>query len=322
MAWCVPLPSPIPRCHMLREGRGKFSLSAGRYHSGESVRSPEFLQGTLFYGLTADSPSTVVRSWPGTIRRGRWGRGFGEFGSLGGDVTQPSPVRRRASAIRAIRCALSIRKILSARALRSASPAIATRQAAITILPKPAPLKAPGGKTTGVAGKSCRCRKALVAGQSGGFRGRRSTGIGRVGMRRCTLGSTAPERISGAWAITTPRQRPAKMTAPVIQYQYSAGWSAVRQRGELQHHLGQQWLYLAADVAVWRGADAAKSVLLGSARLWQPGRGCNSSASDYHGGFGNAQIGYRHDAASNQLTGRRRLGGRASARRHLRPDGG
>ncbi len=24
--------------------------------------------------------------------------------------------------------------------------------------------------------------------------------------------------------------------------------------------------------------------------------------SDYHGGFGNAQIGYRHDAASNQLT--------------------
>ncbi len=43
---------------------------------------------------------------------------------------------------------------------------------------------------------------------------------------------------------------------------------------------------------------------------------------DYHGGFGNAQLGYRHDAASNQLTGRRRLGGRASARRDLRSDGG
>ncbi len=114
-----------------------------------------------------------------------------------------------------------------------------------------------------------------------------------------------------------------KMTAPVIQYQYSAGWSAVRQRGELQHHLGQQWLYLAADVAVWRGADAAKSVLLGSARLWQPWtRQQQQRLPDYHGGFGNAQIGYRHDAASNQLTGRRRLGGRASARRHLRPDGG
>ncbi len=33
------------------------------------------------------------------------------------------------------------------------------------------------------------------------------------------------------------------------------------------------------------------------------GRGSNSSvALDYHGGFGNAQLGYRHDAASNQLT--------------------
>ncbi len=37
---------------MLREGRGKFSLSAA-LPLRESVRSPEFLQGTLFYGLTA-----------------------------------------------------------------------------------------------------------------------------------------------------------------------------------------------------------------------------------------------------------------------------
>lgn len=138
--------SAVP--YMLREGRGKFSLSAGRYHSGESVRSPEFLQGTLFYGLTAGftlyGGTQLARDYQA------WalglGRGFGEFGSLGGMSPRPSPVRRRASAIRAIRCALSIRKILSARALRSASPAIATRQAAITILPKPAPLKAPRGK--------------------------------------------------------------------------------------------------------------------------------------------------------------------------------
>ena len=39
---------------MLREGRVKFSLSAGRYHSGQSqTPSPTFLQGTLFYGLPA-----------------------------------------------------------------------------------------------------------------------------------------------------------------------------------------------------------------------------------------------------------------------------
>ncbi len=140
--------SAVP--YMLREGRGKFSLSVGRYHSGgESVRSPEFLQGTLFYGLTAgftlyggtqlarDYQAWALGTGPRFWRVRIAGRGMSP---------RPSPVRRRASAIRAIRCALSIRKILSARALRSASPAIATRQAAITILPKPAPLKAPGGK--------------------------------------------------------------------------------------------------------------------------------------------------------------------------------
>ncbi len=139
--------SAVP--YMLREGRGKFSLSVGRYHSGgESVRSPEFLQGTLFYGLTAGftlyGGTQLARDYQA------WALGLGpRFWRVRiagrGCHPRPSPVRRRASAIRAIRCALSIRKILSARALRSASPAIATRQAAITILPKPAPLKAPRG---------------------------------------------------------------------------------------------------------------------------------------------------------------------------------
>lgn len=62
--------SAVP--YMLREGRGKFSLSAGRYHSGESVRSPEFLQGTLFYGLTAGFTLYGGTQLAGTIRRGRW----------------------------------------------------------------------------------------------------------------------------------------------------------------------------------------------------------------------------------------------------------
>ncbi|STT84419.1 type 1 fimbriae anchoring protein FimD [Klebsiella pneumoniae] len=56
---------------------------------GESVRSPEFLQGTLFYGLTAGftlyGGTQLARDYQA------WalglGRGFGEFGSLGGDVT-------------------------------------------------------------------------------------------------------------------------------------------------------------------------------------------------------------------------------------------
>ncbi len=75
--------SAVP--YMLREGRGKFSLSVGRYHLGESVRSPEFLQGTLFYGLTAGFTlygtqlARDYQAWALGL-----GRGFGEFGSLGG----------------------------------------------------------------------------------------------------------------------------------------------------------------------------------------------------------------------------------------------
>ncbi len=139
--------SAVP--YMLREGRGKFSLSAGRYHSGGVGALAGILQGTLFYGLTAGftlyGGTQLARDYQA------WalglGRGFGEFGSLGGMSPRPSPVRRRASAIRAISgCALSIRKILSARALRSASPAIATRQAAITILPEASALESAQGQ--------------------------------------------------------------------------------------------------------------------------------------------------------------------------------
>ena len=75
---------------MLREGRVKFSLSAGRYHSEQSqARSPTFLQGTLFYGLPAEFTlyggsqlAQDYQSWALGV-----GRGFGELGSLGGDAT-------------------------------------------------------------------------------------------------------------------------------------------------------------------------------------------------------------------------------------------
>ncbi len=77
---------------MLREGRSKFSLSAGRYHlSQHQVRSPQFVQGTLFYGLPAEFTlyggtqlAQDYQAWALGI-----GRGFGELGSLGSDVTGP-----------------------------------------------------------------------------------------------------------------------------------------------------------------------------------------------------------------------------------------
>lgn len=90
MARCVPLPSPIPRCHICCAKGAANSVSAPAATTpGESVRSPEFLQGTLFYGLTAGftlyGGTQLARDYQA------WalglGRGFGEFGSLGGDVT-------------------------------------------------------------------------------------------------------------------------------------------------------------------------------------------------------------------------------------------
>ncbi len=116
-----------------REGRSKFSLSAGRYHlSQHQVGSPQFVQGTLFYGLPAEFTlyggtqlAQDYQAWALGI-----GRGFGELGSLGSDVTWPI-LRPLIDTTPDIHCASSIKRILPRRGPRSASPAIATPPAAI-----------------------------------------------------------------------------------------------------------------------------------------------------------------------------------------------
>ncbi len=75
---------------MLRQGHFKYSLNAGRFHSGAGdVQTPDFLEGVFFYGLP--SQMTVY----GGVRAADnyqaaalgIGRGFGAFGSLGIDDT-------------------------------------------------------------------------------------------------------------------------------------------------------------------------------------------------------------------------------------------
>jgi outer membrane usher protein len=130
---------------MLREGRVKFSLSAGRYHSGQSqARSPTFLQGTLFYGLPAEFTlyggsqlAQDYQSWALGV-----GRGFGELGSLGGDATWANTTTPSGKRSAAIRYGCSTRRILPAPAPHLASPAIATPLAVITTSAKPARLRA------------------------------------------------------------------------------------------------------------------------------------------------------------------------------------
>lgn len=98
--------SAIP--FMLREGRAKYSISVGRYHSGQQdTRSPQFIQSTLFYGLPANLTlyggtqlSQDYQSWAAGI-----GHGFGDLGSLGADVTlastrTPSGKRYRGHSVR------------------------------------------------------------------------------------------------------------------------------------------------------------------------------------------------------------------------------
>ncbi len=140
------LPSPIPRCHICCAKGAANSVSA----PAATTRGVGALAGI--------SAGHFVLRFDGGIHPLRWyaaGPGLSGVGAgpgprfwrvriAGRDVTRavtrtPSGKRYTGHLLRA-----QYQKILSARALRSASPAIATRQAAITILPKPAPLKAPG----------------------------------------------------------------------------------------------------------------------------------------------------------------------------------
>ncbi|AZD09519.1 type 1 fimbriae anchoring protein FimD [Pseudomonas chlororaphis] len=76
---------------MLREGRLKYSLTAGEYRSTASESSkPAFAQGTLIYGMPYDSTL-----YGGLLASGKYsatslgvGHGFGDWGSLSTDVTQ------------------------------------------------------------------------------------------------------------------------------------------------------------------------------------------------------------------------------------------
>lgn len=74
---------------MLRQGRMKYSVSAGRYHypGSTNLHSPTFLQSTIFYGLPMN-----VTAFGGMLAAQNYhsvafgmGKGFGDFGALSVD---------------------------------------------------------------------------------------------------------------------------------------------------------------------------------------------------------------------------------------------
>jgi len=81
--------SAVP--YMLRQGHLKYSMSGGRYHysGSNNLRSPEFVQSTLFYGLphdfTAFGGVQLAQNYH-AVAAGL-GKSLGDFGSLGTDLT-------------------------------------------------------------------------------------------------------------------------------------------------------------------------------------------------------------------------------------------
>ncbi|MCY7261892.1 fimbria/pilus outer membrane usher protein [Pseudomonas protegens] len=76
---------------MVREGRLKYSVTAGEYRSNSSYSStPAFTQGTMIYGLPHDSTLYGGFLASNKYKAGNLGvgHGFGDWGSLSVDVTQ------------------------------------------------------------------------------------------------------------------------------------------------------------------------------------------------------------------------------------------
>lgn len=76
---------------MVREGRIKYSLAGGEYRTTNTgALMPKFGQGTLIYGLPADTTlyGGVLLADHYTSQVGGVGHGFGHWGSLSVDVTQ------------------------------------------------------------------------------------------------------------------------------------------------------------------------------------------------------------------------------------------
>ncbi len=312
MVRCAPLLSPIPQfLFMLREGRGKFSLSAGRVPFGaDTVRSPEFLQGTLFYGLSAGFTlyggtqlAQDYQSWALGL-----GRGFGEFGSLGGDVTQavtrtPSGKRYAGHSLRAqyqkdfvssgTSFSLASYRYSSsgyydfaeASALESAQGQVDNRRRREELSVTQS-LGGLGSLAISAWSQDYWHRQSrdetVHLGFYSAWKGI-SWGVGYYYTR-----ASNQEKNDRSWSFNINIPLGGPLSDSAVSYNTTSDSNG----------------YTSQQVSLY-GAVPTRPNLFYSVQqgYGNQGRGSNSSvALDYHGGFGNAQLGYRHDAASNQLT--------------------
>ncbi|TLU70420.1 fimbrial biogenesis outer membrane usher protein [Enterobacter sp. MF024] len=296
---------------MLREGRVKYSLSAGRFHSGEDEsRSPVFIQGTLFYGLPAAFTlygGTQVADDYHALALGL-GHGLGELGSLGADLTlagtaAPSGRRYNGHSLRAqyqksFAQAGTTFSLASYRYSSSGfydfSEAMMLERREGLIDNKRSREEIAISQTLGDVGNlsfsawsqdywhSQRSDKTLHAGFYSAWKGI-SWGLGYYYTRSSSHNN--PDR---SWSFNVNIPLGGALASSSVSYTTSSD-----NRGYTSHQAAMYG-------SVPENPNLYYSVQQGYARQ---GQGSNSGASlDYHGGYGQAQLGYRRDRDSSQLT--------------------
>lgn len=296
---------------MLREGRVKFSLSAGRYHSEQSqVRSPTFLQGTLFYGLPAEFTlyggsqlAQDYQSWALGV-----GRGFGELGSLGGDATwanttTPSGKRSAGHSVR-----VQYQKDFAGTGTSFSLASYRYSSGGYYDFSEASALESRNGLLD-----NKRSREEVSLSQAfGGMSSLAISAWSQEYWHRQSRDETIHLGFYSAW----------RGVSWGVGYYYTQ--SSDRQKDDrswslnLSIPLGGPLSESAVSYSTTSdnsGRTSQQASLYGSLprnpnlyySLQQGyvngGQGSNSSASlDYHGGYGTAQLGYRRDSASHQLT--------------------
>lgn len=296
---------------MLREGRVKFSLSAGRYHSGQSqTPSPTFLQGTLFYGLPAEFTlyggsqlAQDYQSWALGV-----GRGFGELGSLGGDATwantkTPSGKRSAGHSLR-----VQYQKDFAGTGTSFSLASYRYSSGGYYDFSEANVLESRNGLVD-----NKRSREEISVSQAfGGMSSLAISAWSQEYWHRQSRDETIHLGFYSAW----------RGVSWGVGYYYTQ--SSDRQKADrswsfnLSIPLGGPLAESAISYSTTsdnNGRTSQQASLYGSIprnphlyySLQQGyangGQGSNSSASlDYHGGYGTAQLGYRQDSGSHQLT--------------------
>lgn len=306
--WTQPF-AAVP--FMLREGRARFSLSAGRYHStSQRSRSPTFMQGTLFYGLPAEftfyGGSQLAEDYH-AVAAGL-GRGFGLLGALGLDTTwaattTPSGKRYTGHSLRA-----QYQKSVAQTGTSFSLASYRYSSSGYYDFSEAAMLESRYGQTW-----SKRSREEISVNQALG-------GVGTLSLsaysqdywhnadRDQTLHAgfySTWKRV--AWSVgyfytkTTGHSAPDRSWSLNVTLPLGGAWSdsTVSYNTSSDNHG-----YTSQQVGIYGALPQNQNLYyLVQQGIANQGQGSNSSASlDYHGGYGTTQLGYRRDRDSSQMT--------------------